>query len=266
MTIKNNYFQKIKKALLQASSKNVSLLSFAFAFIFLVSLFLITRGITPHTSELSYIEHSVLGQSSGSVIPASCDSAAPHDGEVCGAWVAGACPAWNSNTAVSTYVPFTCVGGNSGCSSPQPNPLFCEAKPYPPSVAIKLGGPIGTQQATFTNTPPTIETFITSAATVDAGSTARLDWRAKNAGRCLLKVNQNGIQIYEVIVNPDTITTNNPFVMSANTTYYDRNRSYVLTCSNSAGQTVTAPTIFVYFYGKIYTPPGCKWPELCTPQ
>ena len=36
--------------------------------------FLITRGATPASSELSYIEYSPLGQEAGSVVPASCDS------------------------------------------------------------------------------------------------------------------------------------------------------------------------------------------------
>lgn len=42
-----------------------------------VGLFFITRGITPQSSELTFIEHSSFGQNGGSVVPASCDSGNP---------------------------------------------------------------------------------------------------------------------------------------------------------------------------------------------
>ncbi len=42
-----------------------------------VSFFFITRGAIPHSSELAYIEHSILGKDAGSVVPASCNSVPP---------------------------------------------------------------------------------------------------------------------------------------------------------------------------------------------
>ncbi len=49
-----------------------------FIFLFaIVSIFFITRGVTPFSSELAYIEHSILGKDAGSVVPASCNSAPP---------------------------------------------------------------------------------------------------------------------------------------------------------------------------------------------
>jgi hypothetical protein len=37
-------------------------------------VFFLTKGSTPASSELSFIEHSIVGKSAGSVIPASCES------------------------------------------------------------------------------------------------------------------------------------------------------------------------------------------------
>jgi hypothetical protein len=44
---------------------------------FIFILFFVTRGASPETSELSYAEYSPLGESGGSVVPASCNSAYP---------------------------------------------------------------------------------------------------------------------------------------------------------------------------------------------
>jgi hypothetical protein len=53
--------------------RNKTLKSGTFVAISLVALFFITRGSTPHASELSYTDHSILGDDAGSVAPASCD-------------------------------------------------------------------------------------------------------------------------------------------------------------------------------------------------
>jgi hypothetical protein len=45
--------------------------------VIVLGVFVATRETTPHVSELSFIEHSVLGEKAGSVIPASCDSVPP---------------------------------------------------------------------------------------------------------------------------------------------------------------------------------------------
>ena len=42
-------------------------------------VFFLTRGAMPHTSELAFTEHSILGRNAGSVIPASCNSSPPTD-------------------------------------------------------------------------------------------------------------------------------------------------------------------------------------------
>lgn len=48
---------------------------YGFGLIALMTLFFVTRGYTPNTSELAFREYSVIGSKSGSVIPASCDAA-----------------------------------------------------------------------------------------------------------------------------------------------------------------------------------------------
>ncbi|MCR4276068.1 MAG: hypothetical protein NUV90_01655 [Candidatus Parcubacteria bacterium] len=58
-------------------AKSYAFLSAAMlAFVF---LFFVTRGAVPQSSELAYLEYSPLGQSAGSVVPASCDSVPPTD-------------------------------------------------------------------------------------------------------------------------------------------------------------------------------------------
>lgn len=51
--------------------------SLAISSAFLVGVFFITRGVAP-TSELSFVEHSMLGERAGSVVPASCESGSYH--------------------------------------------------------------------------------------------------------------------------------------------------------------------------------------------
>jgi hypothetical protein len=53
--------------------RNKTLKSSTLVVISFVALFFITRGTVPHASELSYTDHSILGDDAGSVAPASCD-------------------------------------------------------------------------------------------------------------------------------------------------------------------------------------------------
>lgn len=68
----------VSKSINKHTSSKKSLLFFISLFIFgvisFVSIFFITRGVNPETSELAFIENSILGISAGSVIPASCES------------------------------------------------------------------------------------------------------------------------------------------------------------------------------------------------
>jgi hypothetical protein len=83
---------------------------FMFGIVSSVSLFFITRGINPETSELAFIENSILGKSAGSVVPASCESApwitANGDGNVTG------CVAAVPGDTVNT-----CTIGNLGATA-----------------------------------------------------------------------------------------------------------------------------------------------------
>ena len=51
--------------------------SLALFSLLLLTTFVITKGPIPPTSEIAYTEHSPSGEEAGSVVPASCDSAAP---------------------------------------------------------------------------------------------------------------------------------------------------------------------------------------------
>jgi hypothetical protein len=257
MSIKNNYSSKVKSALDKVRVKKLPILVSSFVFISFVSLFLITRGVTPHTSELSYIEHSVLGKSSGSVIPASCDSKAPHDGEVCGTWVAGQCPAWNDCSATTQYVNFVCSNNSgSGCFGPQPNPILCkfDDKPCKPDVDIKLGG----QQAAIAPVPPPIETFQASPTYVPWGETTKIDVKSTAASRCLLTVSENGVQLYQTIIWYDTVAKNDPFITNPNDSMFPRTRTYTVQCSNRTGQITNSAPIQVYFEELPYQDP-CEY-------
>ncbi len=261
MKTKNNYLQKIKIYSGKVGTKKQALMVSSFLLISFVSLFLITRGGTPHTSELAYIEHSVLGKSSGSVIPASCDSSAPHDAEVCGTWVAGQCPAWNDCNATTQSVSFVCSNDTgAGCFGPKPNPILCkfDDKPCKPDVDIKLGA-----QATIAPVPPPIEVFKSSTDYVPYGATAKIDVKSTAASRCLLTVSENGVQLYQTLIWSDTIAKNDPFITSPSYSANPRQRSYTVQCSNRAGQITTSAPINVNFEEEPWEEPCVKFGYIC---
>jgi hypothetical protein len=68
-------YNKYKKNI-YARLKTVGI--FVFFFILTVSIFDALRGEKPYSAELSYIEYSRDSKNSGSIIPASCDSANPY--------------------------------------------------------------------------------------------------------------------------------------------------------------------------------------------
>ena len=66
--------QKIKTKLKKLEKHHYGLFAVFLFLLSSISLFYISRGETPYTSELSYTEHSVNKEVAGSVVPASCDS------------------------------------------------------------------------------------------------------------------------------------------------------------------------------------------------
>lgn len=86
--------------------------------IIIVSGFFITRGAFPYSSELSYIEHSILGKDAGSVVPASCSSAPP------GSHFNGDCT-YTCPSGVGSYDPYY-DPGQTAC----PVPLPCNGTPW----------------------------------------------------------------------------------------------------------------------------------------
>ena len=53
--------------------RNRTIGSGALVVVSLIALFFVTRGAIPHSAELGYTDHSILGEGAGSVAPASCD-------------------------------------------------------------------------------------------------------------------------------------------------------------------------------------------------
>lgn len=87
-------------------------LSVSFAFLFLMFIFFITRGNTPHSSELAYIDYSLSGKVTGSVVPASCDSNDWRGSYCGGALNTSACHA-SQTTSFCPADGFTCSYNSS---------------------------------------------------------------------------------------------------------------------------------------------------------
>ena len=108
MNIQKKFLKKYTSLQKRITLKKSNLTPALTLFLFIFVLFVTTKGLTPHTSELNYIEHSV--SKKGSVVPASCDTATPHDGEICGAWIAtGACPSWYACGQAASSIPYSCL-------------------------------------------------------------------------------------------------------------------------------------------------------------
>jgi hypothetical protein len=158
--------------------KYATIFSLVFAVAFLSGVFFYTKGSSPATSELSFVEHSSLGTDAGSVIPASCEGGISHGAVICwdGSWIPDcvacpalpACPAGYSGTYPNCVAP-TCPAGYSGtypnCVAPAcpsgytgtyPN---CVAPTCPSGYTgtypncIPPSGP-GTCPSGYTGTPP----------------------------------------------------------------------------------------------------------------
>lgn len=116
----------------------------------LVSVFFITRGVDPHTSELAFTEYSQSGAARGSIIPASCESSpwsANGDGNYsgCGTPVCG-----------STH--YNCSAGSVGgtadygapdfqwqwwCTGPNPSTdVLCAEMKSPTCGSVTSGNPM----------------------------------------------------------------------------------------------------------------------------
>ena len=131
------------------SNLRFSLVNLAFIMLFVI-VFLITKGIAPKSAELSFTEHSTLGNEAGSVVPASCDSSNPmaltytdptyglaHSGSHFNGDCLTNCPAGTNGTPL-TYDPYfdpTASACNSTCWEgtivSYPNyPASCPPQPH----------------------------------------------------------------------------------------------------------------------------------------
>ncbi len=66
--------KKFRHYMMKNRAYFITLTSLVCAVVILSGTFLLTRGATPHISELAFTEQSILGKQAGSVIPASCES------------------------------------------------------------------------------------------------------------------------------------------------------------------------------------------------
>lgn len=94
------------------SPLHYSFVSVISVLIILAAMFSIMRGSVPFSSELAYIEHSILGENAGSVVPASCESSYEH--------TSGECACYGVATCGICGNPACCASNTgSGCSSNQ---------------------------------------------------------------------------------------------------------------------------------------------------
>lgn len=206
---------------------------FTFLFTFAVS-FLLTKQSTSHTSELSYVENSKYERTSASIVPASCDSGTPHNGEVCGTWQAADCPSWYVCGSATTYIPYSCVGSNTapGCAGSQPADKVCTMNTCTPWVGLSFNG--------APTKPAVTVTLNADKTTVPYGQSGTIYWSSPNATRCLLK---NGYNSY-LQTNIGSITTPARTDLSPNSFSI----TFSIECSNGdtpvpAGNTVTVTYI-----------------------
>ncbi len=142
----------------------ITFASLLVAVVFISGAFFITRGSTPHASELAFTERSSI--STGSVIPASCESGVDHAGECacygntnCGECGNAACPTPPTPTPPGpTPLPSGCGAGtlNDTCPTPPtptpPGPTPTEEDPTP-TVSVNATSPINvTPSAAFNYT------------------------------------------------------------------------------------------------------------------
>jgi hypothetical protein len=80
----------LARSFLKAKAHEYSVLAVAMV-VAVVGVFFALRGPAPAVSELAFIEHSVLGEQAGSVVPASCDAASIANGGTPGSHWWGDC-------------------------------------------------------------------------------------------------------------------------------------------------------------------------------
>ncbi len=209
-------------------------------FLFLFSFFLlffVTKGITPYSSELNYLERSTLGVDSGSVVPASCDSGAPHDTEVCGTWQVTSCGNWWACGSASTYTnSYYCSGANTtpGCLSPQPSAVTCSSNHCTSKVAISFAAPVTMPSATIISYTSSQGTY------VPYRSITTLSWSSVNASACSLTSSASGVT--------GSVATTGSYSPPAWNGWGDSTRTYTFSCSS--GSSPVSQAITVTFEGK----------------
>lgn len=216
--------------------RNLKVLIFVCIFAFF-SLFFITKGSVPYSSEIRYVEHSFLGKGSGSVVPASCDTGTAHDAEVCGVWTVAACGAWWSCSSGTTYVnTYVYSGANvsPGCILPQPSNVTCSSNICTPKVALSFSG--------IPSVPTAQILSLTSSAGafVDYGTLTTISWTSADASACTLGTTGSGVA--------SAVSSNGSFTPGYWVGIADSVRTYVLSCSS--GQTPVTQSITITFEGK----------------
>lgn len=222
----------------------------ALVFLFvIIGLFFVARGETPYLSELAYIEHSILGQGAGSVVPASCDSSnplAPGSGSSSPGDCVTPCP-----SGVGTYDPYYDQTASTCPPAPPAPPVDgvcnnsggyeCTAGEFDYSSYWSTSIPAGSYQwywycnginggsrsplCSYAYYPPPTAT-ITGTSPIPYGGSSTLTLKSTNATTC-------GLGYYDAAGTwhvDSTIATNTTVSKSTGTLTSDR--TYYFTCDN----------------------------------
>ena len=222
MNIQKKFLKKYTSLQKRITLKKSNLTPALTLFLFIFVLFVTTKGLTPHTSELNYIEHSV--SKKGSVVPASCDTATPHDGEICGAWIAtGACPSWYACGQAASSIPYSCQGANTspGCYGAQPPNISCPATPAcSPTVMLSFSGtPV---------LPPVSVSVSASSDFITYGTTPEtISWTSTGSSACYVETLSGA-----TVLSGYPQTTTGSWTALAYSGRLDRTRTYRVSCAN----------------------------------
>jgi hypothetical protein len=93
--------------------------------ILLSSVFFVTRGSIPSSSELSYIEHSSLVGSVGSVVPASCESGYEHTAGECFCYGNTSCGVCGNAACCVANTGAACTSNQNSCGDVNNGTIQC---------------------------------------------------------------------------------------------------------------------------------------------
>ena len=197
-----------------------TVLAFLVVVVFLYGTFLITRGKTPHVSELSFVSQSSSANISGSVVPASCNSNPPVShwgcvpGNPAGQADIGTPPSCNVCPVGLTYncAQNACLCDNGALYSSRP---LCNKFN---NVKVSFGA----------NNPYNNLTFTTDTIYVDYGSQATLTWSNTNSAATCVRSGTSNTGIW---VSSPSVGYQGTFSTEVYTASTMITKRYTMTCT-----------------------------------